>query len=353
MSDKKRRILVISDAWLPQVNGVVRTYEHLGEEIQELGHDFHVIGPADFLRRIPMPGYREIELALFPYRRLARLITEYNPTTIHIATEGPLGWAGRRYCLKRDIPFTTAYHTQFPDYVAKRIARFLPFLHRPVKSAATSWLRRFHEPSAGIITTTPSLNDELKQKKYAPPLHALNRGVDHDTFHRAEATLFHDLKKPIALYVGRIAIEKNLEDFLSMSWNGTKIVVGDGPSLKSLQKKYPDVLFTGKKTGADLADHYRSAHVFVFPSRTDTFGIVLAEALACGLPIAAYNVTGPRDIITESFLGVLHDEDLSHAARRAVELKDHSGLRAAHARKHYAWDAIARQFLDILDITKT
>jgi len=353
VSDKKRRILVISDAWLPQINGVVRTYEHLGDEIRKLGHDFHVIGPADFPRRMPMPGYREIELALFPYRRLMRLIAAYNPTTIHIATEGPLGWAGRRYCRKRGIPFTTAYHTQFPDYVAKRAARFLPFLHHPVKAMATAWLRRFHAPAAGIITTTASLNDELKQKKYTSPLHAMNRGVDHSTFYPAEAALFHNAKKPVALYVGRIAIEKNLEDFLSMHWSGTKIVVGDGPSLKYLKAKYPDAVFTGKKTGSDLANHYRSAHVFVFPSRTDTFGIVLAEALACGLPVAAYNVTGPCDIVTESYLGILHENDLSQAAYRALELKDHSDLRVAHTRKHYAWDAIARQFLDILDTTKT
>lgn len=300
-----------------------------------------------------MPGYREIELALFPYRHMARLIAEYDPTTIHIATEGPLGWAGRRYCRKRNIPFTTAYHTQFPDYIAKRTARYLPFLHRPVKMMATSWLRCFHEPSAGIITTTLSLNEELKQKKYTSPLYALDRGVDHDTFYPAEAALFRDAEKPIALYVGRIAIEKNLEDFLSMHWAGTKIVVGDGPSLKRLQKKYPGIIFTGKKTGRDLADHYRSAHVFVFPSRTDTFGIVLAEALACGLPIAAYDVTGPRDIVTESFLGALHDDDLSQAAHRALELTDYAGMRAAHARERYAWDVIAQQFLDILDITKT
>lgn len=345
--------MVISDAWLPQVNGVVRTYEHLGEELRKLGHDFHVIGPADFPRRMKMPGYAEIELALFPYSRLKNMIAAYAPTTIHVATEGPLGWAARHYCRKHGIRFTTAYHTQFPDYIAKRLSKYLPFLYAPVKNAATAWLRLFHAPAAGIVTTTPSLNAELKKKGYATPLHAMKRGAALDIFQPGEATLFHDMKQPIALYVGRVAIEKNLEDFLAMRWSGTKIIVGEGPSLGALKKKYPDVLFAGKKTGAELAAHYRSAHVFVFPSRTDTFGIVLVEALACGLPVAAYNVTGPRDIVTDDFLGTLHHDDLSDAAHRALALKEHAPARAVHAREHYAWSAIARQFLDILDVTKT
>ena len=353
MNDKKRRILVISDAWLPQVNGVVRTYEHLGDELRKRGHDFHVIGPADFPRRIKLPGYAEIELALFPYSHLKNMIAAHAPTTIHIATEGPLGWAARRYCRTHGIRFTTAYHTQFPDYAAKRLAKHLAFLHAPVKKLATAWLRHFHSPAAGIITTTPSLNAELKEKGYTTSLHAMNRGAALEIFQPGEATLFHDMKQPVALYVGRLAIEKNLEDFLAMRWNGTKIVVGEGPSLGAFKRKYPDVIFTGKKTGAELAAHYRSAHVFVFPSRTDTFGIVLVEALACGLPVAAYNVTGPRDIITDDFLGVLHDDDLSSAANKALLLKDHATARAAHAQKNYAWETIAKQFLDILDVTQT
>lgn len=353
MDDKKRKILVISDAWRPQVNGVVRTYEHLGDALEKRGHECRVIGPADFPRRLPMPGYREIELAIFPYRLLKTMIDGYAPTSIHIATEGPLGWAARRYCREHGIRFTTAYHTQFPDYAAQRAAKYLPFLHAPVKAIATAWLRRFHAPAAGIITTTASINAELKSKGYETPLHAMNRGVALDIFNPGAATLFRDMKQPVALYVGRVAIEKNLEAFLSMNWPGAKVVVGEGPSLGSFKKKYPDVFFAGKKTGDDLAAHYRSAHVFVFPSRTDTFGIVLGEALACGLPVAAYNVTGPKDIITGGLLGVLHDHDLSEAAHRALALHEHAAARAEHARKHFSWESIAEQFLDILDLTQT
>ena len=340
------KILIVSDAWLPQVNGVVRVYEYLAAELAAAGHDIRIIGPADFPRRMPMPGYREIELALFPYAQLARMIDEAAPDTLHIATEGPLGHAARRYALKRRRPFTTAYHSQFPDYAAKRAARLFPALEKPVRAAFDRFIRRFHAPSSGMMTTTHSLQEELTQRGFRVPMHRVTLGVDFDLFRPGRDALFAHLTPPVALYVGRIAVEKNLEGFLSMDWHGTKVVVGHGPDMDMLQKKYPDVLFTGKKTGADLAAHYRSSDVFVFPSRTDTFGMVLIEALACGLPVAAHDVIGPRDIITAPHLGTLH-EDLSHAARTALEHGAKREDRHSHARDLYNWKLAAADFVEL------
>lgn len=344
-----KRILIITDAWQPQVNGVVRTYEYLALELALLGHEVRVIGPSDFPLRLPMPLYREIELTLFPTRRLKRLIADFVPDAIHIGTEGPLGWAARRYCLKNKIRFTTAYHTQFPGYIAKR----MPFLKNFVRERADAMLRRFHAASAGIITTTASLEEDLRTRGYETPFYTMNRGVPVDLFNPGESDLFTHLPKPVALYAGRVAIEKNIEDFLSMAWHGTKVVVGDGPGLNALKKKYPHVLFTGRKTGQELADHYRAADVFVFPSRTDTFGIVLIEALSCGLPVAAFDVTGPKDIITHPSLGALHADDLAVATARALAQKEYADHRHDYVLKHYTWQAAARRFLDILKETGT
>jgi glycosyltransferase involved in cell wall biosynthesis len=348
----RRKILVVTDAWKPQVNGVVRTYEYLAIELEALGHEVKIIGPADFPLRLPTPGYREIETVLFPGRRLARLIDAYQPTSLHVATEGTLGWAARRYAIKHGIRYTSAYHTQFPDYLAQRVGWRLPFLENWVRARTDAVLRRFHKPAAGIITTTASIDAELRQRGYDSPLYRLTRGVPAAQFGPGEATLFQGLKRPVALYVGRVAIEKNIGEFLSMPWEGSKVVVGDGPSLNELKAKYKDVIFTGRKTGTDLAAHYRAADIFVFPSRTDTFGIVLLEALASGLPVAAHDVPGPRDIITAPYLGVLHD-NLGSAAERALEIKDEAQKRRDHVRENYAWPAVARQFLAILDETGT
>ena len=339
------KILVISDAWKPQVNGVVRTYECLAAEMPALGHDIKIIGPADFPFRVPLPTYREIELALLPAARLRRMVDEYAPDAIHIATEGPLGKAARALCLKRGWPFTTCYHTQFPDYAAKRAAKIIPALHRPVKSFTTNMLRQFHAPSAALLVASPTLAAELRAQGYTPPMHTWARGVYVDIFHPGDKNLFVDMKRPVALFVGRVAIEKNIEAFLSMDWPGGKVVVGDGPAMAELRAQYKDAVFVGKKTGKDLADHYRSADVFVFPSRTDTFGMVMPEALACGLPVAAYNVTGPRDIVTAPFLGCL-DDDLSRAAHTALS-HGTAQERFAHVQTHYTWTAIAREFIDI------
>lgn len=340
------KILIITDAWKPQVNGVVRTYEHLDEEFQAMGHTVQVIGPSDFAWRVPMPGYSEIELALCAGSRLRRLIHHADADTLHIATEGPLGRAARRYCHRHKIPFTTAYHTQFPAYVSKRVALFLPFMEKLAHNYVLGMMRRFHNDAAAIMIATKSLEDELHALGFTAPMHRLTRGVNFDLFTPERKQLFSDHNGPVALYVGRVAIEKNLDAFLGMDWEGTKVVVGDGPDLQALQAKYPKAVFTGRKTGADLAACFQSADLFVFPSRTDTFGMVLTEAMACGLPLAAYPVMGPLDIVTEPMLGAL-DEDLATAARKALNAPGTRQERADHARHHYTWRLAAEQFISI------
>lgn len=337
------KVLIISDAWYPQVNGVVRTYEHFRDELVRRGHTVSIIGPSDFSWTIPMPGYNEIRLALFPYRNLKKMINAEAPDHIHVAVEGPLGWAARKYCMKHNKPFTTAYHTQFPHYVAKRLVKTNSIFYNFFHELGKKYVKTFHAPASLMMVATQSIEDELKSWNFKTPLCRVSRGVNLKLFHPGERTLFHDLPKPIALYVGRIAIEKNLEDFLKMKWHGSKILVGEGPSMRWLSSKYPDAHFVGTKTGEDLADHYRSADVFVFPSRTDTFGIVLIEALASGLPVAGYNVTGPKDIVTEKFLGALDDNDLSAAAMTAL----HCGRaeeRSTHVHHYYSWEHAGNQF---------
>jgi glycosyltransferase involved in cell wall biosynthesis len=346
----KPKILIVSDAWHPQVNGVVRTYEYIAEELEAIDCDVKVIGPADFSFSFPMPGYEEIRLVLAPYRKLCGMIEKYNPDYIHAATEGPLGWATRKYCISQGRSFTTSYHTQFPDYAAKRAAKYLPFLYGYVHKLAKNFVRKFHEPANAMMVATPSLEEYLSKWGFKVSMLRLTRGVNTDIFHPGEKNLFETLKRPVALYAGRVAIEKNLEAFLGMEWEGSKVVVGDGPSSEELKRIYPEAFFAGKKTGSDLADHYRSADVFVFPSKTDTFGIVLIEALACGLPVAAYDVTGPRDIVSEPFLGVL-GEDLSAASREALN-SGYSQQRFDHVRKHYTWELAARQFLEAFSLSE-
>lgn len=337
------KLIIITDAWHPQVNGVVRTYQYLSEEIRKLGHDVKVIGPHDFKRRLPMPGYAEIELAIFPYPALKKIIDAYNPDCIHISTEGPLGWAARKYCRKHGKKFSTSFHTQFPDYVAKRVATIMPRLYNFAHKMGVKYVRRFHGCSARMMVATPSLEERLRSWGFNNPMQRVTRGAKLDQFFPGEKTLFQDLKAPIALYVGRIAIEKNLEAFLAMEWSGTKVLVGDGPSKSYLEDKYPDAIFVGTKQSEELAAHYRSADLFVFPSKTDTFGMVLVEAMACGLPIAGYNVTGPKDIVTEDFLGALSENDLSTAAKEALT-RGTAEQRARFAREHYTWEIAGKQY---------
>lgn len=340
------KILIITDAWHPQINGVVRTYEHLNKALIKRGHDIAVISPNDFPHQMPMPGYSEIKLTLFPYKRLSKLIEEHKPDSIHIATEGPLGCAARKYCNKNNIRFNTAYHTQFPDYIAKRIAKICPPLYSPVKNTVIRWIRNFHAQAKPTFVATQSLEETLKRWDFKNEMAHLTRGVNLDHFTPGPKTLFNELQSPIALYVGRIAIEKNIEDFLKMQWEGSKVLVGDGPSRAMLSEKYPDAHFVGTQQGSSLIEHYRSADLFVFPSKTDTFGMVLIEAMACGLPIAAYDVTGPKDIVTQSYIGALSKSDLNQAAQQAFSQSSPQDKekRAQYAQTHYTWDIVAEQF---------
>lgn len=326
------RIALVTDAWHPQVNGVVRTLATIVDHLRGMGHSVDVLSPDQF-RSIPAPSYPEIRLALGGLPALSRRLDDIAPDTIHIATEGPLGWAARHYCLRRELPFTTAYHTQFPDYVARRTG--LP--------AAWFWpiIRRFHAPAARTMVATPSIRAELSAHGIGP-LHHWSRGVDTQVFNpdHAPPDLFYGLPRPIQLYVGRVAVEKNIEAFLSNHHPGSKVVVGDGPALDRLRGQFPEARFLGRQGGHALASCYAGADVFVFPSRTDTFGLVMIEALACGTPVAAYPVAGPRDVLDPES-GVMADR-LEDAIAAALQL-DRAECQAAGAR--FSWGASAHQFL--------
>lgn len=335
-----RRLLIVSDAWHPQINGVVRSYENMMPFLQRLGCTVKVIGPADF-PTLPLPGYSAIPLAVAPYRKLAAMIRAFAPQALHIAVEGPLGWAARRYCLQQDLPFSTAFHTNFPAYAALRMPHAL---QRSVENAAIALARRFHAPANHTFVTTPSMTTLLQNWGFAGRLVPLSRGVDCDLFRPASP---HTPRIPVLLYVGRVAPEKNIEAFLKLTADqigaARKVVVGDGPQLAALRRAYPEAEFRGALTGAALADAYRAADVFVFPSKTDTFGIVLIEAMASGLPIAAHDVPGPRDIVTHPVLGAL-DSDLGRAVARALHAPGSRATRHAIARETYGWENVATAF---------
>lgn len=325
------KLLIVTDAWHPQVNGVVRTLTTTRAELERLGHKVEVIAP-DRFRTIPMPTYPEIRLALAPGRRVRRMIEEAQPDAIHIATEGPLGFAARRYCLKHKLPFTTAYHTRFPEYVRDRA---------PVPlSLSYAFIRRFHAPAHSVMVATASIEADLERRGFTN-IRRWSRGVDTELFRPRDKDLFAHLPRPVFISVGRVAVEKNIEAFLGLDLPGSKVVVGDGPQLAELKAKYPGVTFVGAKHGEDLARHYAAADVFVFPSRTDTFGLVLLEALASGLPVAAFPVPGPLDVISDSPAGVL-SEDLRAACLKAV------GIAPQVCRDHaltFSWQSCAQQFL--------
>jgi len=280
---------------------------------------------------VPLPTYPEIRLAIGGGKKLARMIEASRPDAIHIATEGSLGWLARNYCVKRGLRFTTSFHTRFPEYLARRF----PF----PKAWSYAILRRFHAPSAAVMVATPSIEAALQAHGFTN-LQRWTRGVDTDLF-RPRDKGFLPGPRPISLYVGRIAIEKNLEAFLSLPCSGTKYVVGDGPQLPELQRRYPDARFVGPKEGEELARYYAAADVFVFPSRTDTFGLVLLEALSAGVPVAAYPAPGPIDIIDGQDVGCLH-EDLGHAVECALTL---SPQRCRAFAMNFSWQASAQQFL--------
>ncbi len=329
---KLRRILIVSDAWLPQVNGVVRTLVTVAAELTGMGYEVEVAGP-DRFRSVPCPTYPEIRLALLPGRGLARLIEAFAPDALHVATEGPLGIAASRWARRRGFRYTTSFHTRFPEYIQAR-TRLPPAVVYP-------WLRRFHGRSSGVMVAAPSLRAELAARGFRN-LCNWSRGVDLDLFRPAPAEAY-DLPRPVFAYVGRIAVEKNIGAFLDLDLPGSKVVVGDGPRLAALRRKYPAALFTGARHGEALARAYAGADVLVFPSLTDTFGLVLLEALACGTPIAAFPVTGPKDIIVGAAgrIGAV-DADLEQAALSALGA-DRAACRA-HAER-FSWRACAAAFL--------
>jgi len=324
------KLLIVTDAWRPQINGVVRSIENLVRELQQFDIEVDILSPAEFFT-VPLPGYPEIRLALTTPGRVSRRIAASNPDFIQIATEGPLGLLARRAALKRN-GFTSSYHTRFPEYVSARYPIPERWLY--------SFMRWFHNAGLGCMVATASLRAELEAKGFAN-LHIWSRGVDTKLFHPGYPAPLN-LTRPVFLHVGRMAVEKNVETFLAMDLPGSKLVVGDGPMLEDFKGRYPDVTFTGAKSGTELAALYAMGDVFVFPSLTDTFGLVVLEALASGVPVAAYPVSGPKDIVGDSGAGVV-DADLHKAALACLDL---SGDVARARALEFSWQACARQFLD-------
>jgi glycosyltransferase involved in cell wall biosynthesis len=325
------RILVVTDAWAPQVNGVVRSLENVVREAPSLGVEIEMLTPATF-RTVPLPTYSEVRIALTRPGVIAARIEEAQPDYIHIATEGPLGVCAQIACLRSGRPFTTSYHTRFPEYLA---ARWIA-----PASLTYALMRHFHNLGAGVMVATASLERELAERGFKR-LMRWSRGVDAEMFRPRDARVF-DLPRPIFLCCGRLAVEKNLAAFLSLDLPGSKVLVGDGPARRALEARFPEAHFAGALHGEALAAAYASADVFVFPSLTDTFGIVLLEAMASGLPVAAFPVNGPVDVVGDSGAGVL-DGDLGKAALAALEIPRERAR--AHALT-FSWSACARQFID-------
>jgi glycosyltransferase involved in cell wall biosynthesis len=329
------RIMIVTDAWEPQVNGVVRTLTRTIAELRAMGHQVETVTPGDGFRTMPLITYPEIKLALFPDKAIARRFHAFEPEAVHIATEGTLGLAARALCIKLRFPFSTSYHTRFPEYVS---ARF------PLPTAwGYAYMRWFHDMSGRIMVATQSMRDELASHGFKN-LAAWSRGVDTDLFHPdkrgIDGGLFPDLPRPMFVYVGRVAVEKNVEAFLKADLPGSKLVIGDGPQRAELMERYPQARFPGAMFGDELARAYADADVFVFPSLTDTFGLVLLEAMATGTPVAAFPAPGPKDVIPGSGAGVVH-EDLRIACLEALKLS------RADARAHgerFSWRACAEEF---------
>jgi glycosyltransferase involved in cell wall biosynthesis len=336
------KITIVTDAWHPQVNGVVRALATTTECLRDIGYQVEVIGPSPF-RTIPCPTYPEIRLALGCAARVRSMIDATNPDAIHIATEGPIGWAARGWCLKRGRRFTTSFHTRFPDYVSMRTGLNADWIW-PV-------MRRFHGPAERTFAVTKTLADELESRGIGPT-HHWPLGVDLKQFNPAVGPhpALMDLPRPIMLNVGRVAIEKNIEAFLSCPVPGSKVVVGDGPALEALRGRYPEAIFMGARHGTELASIFCTADVFVFPSQTDTFGLVNIEALACGLPVAAYPVRGPTDILGSDGRGVHGgkrriggvDQYLAAAIQRAITADP---VACAAEARRYSWQRCTDRFL--------
>ena len=332
------RILVATDAWEPQVNGVVRTLTRTVAECRAMGHEVEVVSPDQF-KTFPLPTYPEIKLAMGAYEPVQERFKSFEPQAIHIATEGPIGLAARRICVDWKLPFTTSYHTKFPEYVSARLP--LPL------SAGYAYMRWFHKPSGRLMVATPTMCEELARHGFSN-ISPWSRGVDTDHFKPrgpGDPDVYEGLARPIWLNVGRVAVEKNIESFLAQDLPGTKVVVGDGPQREELGVRYPQVVFRGARFGEDLSAHFACADVFVFPSLTDTFGLVILEAMASGLPVAAYPAPGPIDIIPGSQAGVLaasQTEGLREACLDCLKL-DPAVVRGFAER--FSWRASAEQFV--------
>ncbi|MDD5585372.1 MAG: glycosyltransferase family 1 protein [Alphaproteobacteria bacterium] len=338
------KILIVSDAWLPQVNGVVRTLESTASELKRMGHDVLIVGP-DTSRwcAFCLPFYTEIKVELFAASRLKNILRSFQPDFIHLATEGPLGWSARRLCLRHGRPFTTSYHTRFPEYFAARV----PWgTSRIVLKLIYDLLRRFHAPSGAVMVATASIEETIRKRKF----HRIvrwSRGVDTDMYSPSNNRYspFDELPRPILLYVGRVAIEKNLPAFLDLKTPGSKVVIGDGPDLPGLRRHYPDARFLGVQIGNDLARAYAAADLFVFPSLTDTFGLVLIEACASGLRLAACPAPGPIDLFAceaaQSF--AVLDQNLQKAVDRALALPHNPEIPRRFA-EDFSWRACTEQF---------
>jgi hypothetical protein len=331
------KVMIVTDAWQPQVNGVVRTITTTKREMEAMGHEVELLTPLEF-RTLPCPTYPDIRLSMLPGKGVAKRIRDYAPHALHIATEGPLGLAARRFAIRHGLPFTTAYHTRFPEYVQARFAIPLSWTYR--------FLHWFHGPARAVMAPTHKVKSDLEEFGFDNVV-LWSRGVDLDVFRLQEVNKLNT-EPPIFLYVGRVAVEKNIEAFLQLDLPGSKWVAGDGPAMAALRAKYPDVHYLGVLDQHELAKVYASADVFVFPSKTDTFGLVLLEAMACGLPVAAYPVTGPIDVLGDSTAGVMH-EDLREACLAALKI-DRKTARA-HAEK-FSWRAATEQFVSHLRISK-
>lgn len=342
------KILIISDAWHPQINGVVRTLEATARECRKQGHEVRIVGPDPALwNAVSAPSYPSIKLEFFARPRLRRIVEAFRPDFIHVATEGPLGWSARNLCLEQRLPFTTSYHTRFPEYLAARVPKIFARFTRVLAYAV---LRRFHTPSSAIMVATNSIAEELQRRKFRRIVH-WSRGVDTGIFRPCGKTLeaYATMPRPILLYVGRVAVEKNLRAFLDLKSSGSKVVIGDGPDLPMLAAEYKAVYFLGPMSGEALGRHYAAADLFVFPSTTDTFGLVLLEACAAGLRIASYPAPGPVDVFAEETtrrFAVL-DSDLEQAVTRALALPDDPSLPRRFA-EGFSWEACTREFLDHL-----
>jgi glycosyltransferase involved in cell wall biosynthesis len=325
------RILIVTDAWFPQVNGVVRTLMAVAGELRRAGHEIVWITP-EGRSGFPFPLYREITITRAGAKSIGREIDALRPEAIHIATEGTLGWSARRACLSKGLPFTTSFHTMFADYAKARLP--LPGV------AAMGWnvLRRFHSRSKAVMVPTASIGAQLVERGFRN-VKVWSRGVDRSIFKTYDREHLA-LPRPILLYAGRLAVEKNVKDFLALTCMGTKVLVGDGPERANLQAKYPEALFLGFRHAEDLAQTFTAADVMVFPSRTDTFGLVMLEAMACGTPVAAFNVPSPIDVVTEGVTGAL-DANLNKAVERALKLDRREVERASRA---YSWERTAEMF---------